>query len=339
MDVEDSWDIEALVAAGTVTWPAYTYKTYPNFQNPNWEPDEYQYFDDSYRNSRSDFHTGLPLTPNDYFSETLDYDEHPLEIQCSSCMLERIKYGISSQFGEIYDEMTMQVRANIQKDCGITDELVSVVNMTGVGSGTNFTYVAVDYENYSQAIETPSYTAASLPALNNAYNCATTSGTFCAPSSCNITVNMTVCVGPPGGAYVPSTATVVVPSVYTIIATPVAPTVSGTIANCGLYYNVTAGDYWNLVALKYSLTFSEFVAMNPSIDSCSNLELGVNYCVAVVNETTVPVLATTLSPSGSTSSYKQSSSSTSTSTSTSTAVNRIPVSKHHPTKSTIFHDN
>jgi hypothetical protein len=43
--------------------------------------------------------------------------------------------------------MTMQVWANIQKNCEITDELVPAVNMTGVGSGSNFTYVATDYTN------------------------------------------------------------------------------------------------------------------------------------------------------------------------------------------------
>lgn len=99
------------MAAGTATWPLYTNKTYPNFENPNWEPDDDPWSDDSYGNSTSDFYTDLPLAPNEYFigssfkafadcsygwCETLDYDEHPLEIQCSSCMLERIKYGISS---------------------------------------------------------------------------------------------------------------------------------------------------------------------------------------------------------------------------------------------------
>ena len=103
--------------------------------------------------------------------------------------------------------MTMQVWANIQKNCEITDELVPAVNMTGVGSGSNFTYVATDYTNCSQIIELPTYIAgdnyitcnnlsvqysipsASLLALNNAYNCAALSGSFCAPQSCNITVN------------------------------------------------------------------------------------------------------------------------------------------------------
>ena len=54
---------------------------------------------------------------------------------------------------------------------------------------------------------------------------------------------------------------------------------------------VAAGGYCDLVALKFSLTFSQFVAMNSSIDSSySNPELGVDYYVAAVKGTTVPVL-------------------------------------------------
>lgn len=32
----------------------------------------------------------------------LEYDEYPLEIQCSSCYLQRFKLGFMSRFGEIW---------------------------------------------------------------------------------------------------------------------------------------------------------------------------------------------------------------------------------------------
>ena len=118
---------------------------------------------------------------------------------------------------------------------------------------------------------------AGLSNLNYGINCQYLEGqTLCAPASCPIAVNTgptqslgpflsqytnftqiqfltwnpfvntrliktgdTVCVGPPGGAYVPAgVATQASPSVYTTTATPAYPTPSGAISNCGLWYEV-----------------------------------------------------------------------------------------------------
>lgn len=112
-----------------------------------------------------------------------------------------------------------------------------------------------------------------------------------------------VCVGPPGGIYVPPSATVATPSIYTSTATAADPTRTGTIPNCGRYYEVQTGDDCNMIAMNFSLTFSDLINMNPSIDSaCSNLWVGYDYCVAPVNGTIVPNVTTTLAPSGLTSS-------------------------------------
>jgi len=81
---------------------------------------------------------------------------------------------------------------------------------------------------------------------------------------------------PPGGAYIPSTTVApAYPTIFTTTAKPAVATAPGTIPNCGLYYNVTAGDECNLVAIKYALTQSQFINMNPSLDLvCSNLKTG-----------------------------------------------------------------
>ncbi|KAI9877824.1 MAG: hypothetical protein M1830_002721 [Pleopsidium flavum] len=102
----------------------------------------------------------------------------------------------------------------------------------------------------------------------------------------NLRPGEVVCIGPPGGAYVPPATTVAPasPTVYTTTAKPIGPTPKGAIPNCGKYYEVQPGDYCNLIALNSSITFSQLINMNPSIDSnCTNLLAGYDYCVAPVN--------------------------------------------------------
>lgn len=40
------------------------------------------------------------MDPNFHWNTTLEYDEYPIEIQCSKCILSRFKLGFSSQWGE-----------------------------------------------------------------------------------------------------------------------------------------------------------------------------------------------------------------------------------------------
>lgn len=48
-------------------------------------------------------YTGHPEAMGDLSSAViLEYDEYPLEIQCSSCFLQRFKLGFSSRRGEEY---------------------------------------------------------------------------------------------------------------------------------------------------------------------------------------------------------------------------------------------
>ncbi|KAI0110129.1 carbohydrate-binding module family 50 protein [Daldinia grandis] len=61
-----------------------------------------------------------------------------------------------------------------------------------------------------------------------------------------------------------------------------APTPSGIAANCNACYHVVEGDNcWTITQAKH-ISFDDLRRWNPAIDaSCSNLQLGYNYCIGV----------------------------------------------------------
>ncbi|RDW92669.1 hypothetical protein BP5796_02063 [Coleophoma crateriformis] len=108
----------------------------------------------------------------------------------------------------------------------------------------------------------------------------------------NLALGQRICVSPPGGKYVP-TGTIFAPTTvgqYYSTATPAEPTQSGSIADCGLYYNVVSGDTCNQIALVYGATFAQLQQWNTYLnDDCTNLWIGYALCVA---EMTVPTIST-----------------------------------------------
>ncbi|KAI0850524.1 carbohydrate-binding module family 50 protein [Daldinia vernicosa] len=61
-----------------------------------------------------------------------------------------------------------------------------------------------------------------------------------------------------------------------------APTPAGLAANCDACYHVVEGDNCWTITQAYGISLDDFRKWNPSIDaSCSNLQLGYNYCVGV----------------------------------------------------------
>ncbi|RAK98437.1 carbohydrate-binding module family 18 protein [Aspergillus ibericus CBS 121593] len=103
-----------------------------------------------------------------------------------------------------------------------------------------------------------------------------------------------VCKSPPGGKF-NATAIVYAPTAagsYYTTASPAEPTQPGATSDCGLYYQVALGDTCNSIALRFGITFSELQQLNVNItDTCSNLWLGYDICVA-------PVTAAPLSTDG-----------------------------------------
>ncbi|ETS76495.1 hypothetical protein PFICI_11882 [Pestalotiopsis fici W106-1] len=409
-DVEAGWNITEMVLLEEATWPTYTNKCYYTANGGDWLP--LVDYDNSCLNpfDHSVIYTSVdnlvslggaktaieyykelpdPIDDDNYgWSEPLDFDEYPLEIQCSSCFLSRFEYGLTNQWGDAWDEITEQVWANMKLNCDLDKTISPAINLTGSGIiNGSFNYeitpvstscpqnltIGATRMTCQEVAVSFGVPLSGILGLNNAISCAGVQNQdLCSPLSCPIGVvnssvipviydnlvdvavyvkqfaNITmtqfktwnpylfsntlkngeaVCVGPEGGAYVPPTATAAVPSVYTTTATPSNPTPTGTIDNCGLYYTVQSGDYCDLLCLQFSLTFSDFINMNPSIDSaCSNLLLGDdywNFSVAPVNGTTVPAVTTTMSPSGSSSSSTATMATSQTSTS-STATYATP---------------
>lgn len=125
--VEESWDVDALVASGQATWPTFTQKEYPDFTEGKTDGAPARDIDGTLIDNSDDpiiwpaweYHVDLEDSGEDYFQEPippdwrghgyddpLEYDEYPLEIQCSECFLARYKRGIESQWGEVYEYVT-----------------------------------------------------------------------------------------------------------------------------------------------------------------------------------------------------------------------------------------
>lgn len=76
-------------------------------------------------------------------------------------------------------------------------------------------------------------------------------------------------------------------------STPADPTPAGTVANCGKYTKAASGDFCNTIVLAAGITLDSFYTMNPSLDAnCTNLLSGYDYCVALVNGSSVTTTAT-----------------------------------------------
>ncbi|KAH8680170.1 hypothetical protein BGZ61DRAFT_65432 [Ilyonectria robusta] len=119
--VEETWDVGQLHTAGKVTWPAHTKKAYPNWvDNEDGSPtldEDGELLDDSAdRLNFQHFGQDLGWSATDYYmeglsldwighgwNEALEYDEYPLEIQCSECFLAQHRHGIESNWGEMFE--------------------------------------------------------------------------------------------------------------------------------------------------------------------------------------------------------------------------------------------
>lgn len=54
-------------------------------------------------------------------------------------------------------------------------------------------------------------------------------------------------------------------------------------ANCAKWYVIQDGDYCQSVSIAYSISLSDFYFLNPEINAnCTNLDLGIAYCVQAV---------------------------------------------------------
>jgi len=102
----------------------------------------------------------------------------------------------------------------------------------------------------------------------------------------NIQAGLQYCVSGPTGT-----------STTTPVASPTAP---GTITTgCTKYYTVVSGDFCGKIETMFAITFAQFVAWNPEVDTaCDNIQVGLQYCVAgptVTSSSTTPAASPTAS--------------------------------------------
>jgi LysM repeat protein len=94
-----------------------------------------------------------------------------------------------------------------------------------------------------------------------------------------------VCLSPPGG-FVNSTAAPGGPGPSATVPVP-KPTngVDGSNKPCGQWYTIASGDTCAVVSLANGLTLEDLYFLNPSLNvNCTNLLLGIAYCVAPVGD-------------------------------------------------------
>ncbi|KAL8366616.1 hypothetical protein RB595_010465 [Gaeumannomyces hyphopodioides] len=95
----------------------------------------------------------------------------------------------------------------------------------------------------------------------------------------------TLCIEPPGPKLPPAPTTGVPPSTPTTAAPIPSNTAVGSDKPCGRWYEVMAGDYCNLVTLKFAISLEDFMFLNTGINSnCTNLFAGESYCIQAVGD-------------------------------------------------------
>ncbi|KAI5116230.1 hypothetical protein M0805_001222 [Coniferiporia weirii] len=105
-------------------------------------------------------------------------------------------------------------------------------------------------------------------------------GTYC--QLMPLRVGKQICLTPNGGFPNVGATSGGNPSATPTTFAPIpTPTVSGTTADCGRYYQVKSGDICQTVALSNGVSLADFLTLNPELNAnCTNLWLNYYYCVA-----------------------------------------------------------
>ncbi|KAI0203376.1 hypothetical protein F4808DRAFT_458140 [Astrocystis sublimbata] len=222
LEVEKTWNISSLNTSGAATWPAHTNKTFPNF---NFSPDGTPQDDvdgnivdnSSPVGAFEDFGIKYELTGQDYYQkidlddsyadhgwpEPLEYDEYPLELQCSECFLGQYRLGIESQWGEVFDEVSDQVWNNVRQNCDLDWDLVPSHNLstwaTNINADLVWTYAPTCSRKIVQVAAADGTIAsandvaranniptAALVGLNSVSWNSVPAGEYCAPEACQV---------------------------------------------------------------------------------------------------------------------------------------------------------
>ncbi|KAF5852240.1 hypothetical protein GGP41_001009 [Bipolaris sorokiniana] len=104
-------------------------------------------------------------------------------------------------------------------------------------------------------------------------------------SNLNMMNGTTLCIEPPGPKLPPAQTTNVPPVTPTSAAPIPSNTAIGSNKPCGRWYEIEAGDYCNLVTLKFAISLNDFMFLNTGINSnCTNLFAQESYCIQAVGD-------------------------------------------------------
>lgn len=94
-----------------------------------------------------------------------------------------------------------------------------------------------------------------------------------------------LCIAKPGSPYTPPESTSLAALTPTTAAPQPTDIAQGTNTDCGRYYKVEAGEYCNLIVIKFGISLEDFTFLNPGInENCTNLYAEESYCVQAVGD-------------------------------------------------------
>lgn len=108
-------------------------------------------------------------------------------------------------------------------------------------------------------------------------------------SGCNFVLGNSYCIeknyGVPDPEPTPSTTSAAPTPTGNGVATP-TPISDGMTKSCSKFHSVAKGDGCASILLQYGISFDQLFSWNPAVGSnCEMLQLGVNYCVALIGGT------------------------------------------------------
>lgn len=83
----------------------------------------------------------------------------------------------------------------------------------------------------------------------------------------NNTVGTQICLNEPGPKYIAPSSAVGSPSVATAAVPTPTNIAANTTNDCGAYYEVQPGDTCDLIIVSYSISLSDFLILNPAVNT------------------------------------------------------------------------
>ncbi|EGX87923.1 muramidase, putative [Cordyceps militaris CM01] len=199
---------------------------------------------------------------------------------CDPCLAARLHMRSGSPYFDGPVVASESLYQSMTSSCGITGKPATTSTIdyfTGQPEPTQATCSGTTYEIQGNDNCYGISRAQSLLAWNPVIN----------PVCSNLSMmnGTTLCIEPPGPKLPPPATTNLPPSTPTTAAPIPSNTAVGSNKPCGRWYEVKAGDYCNLVTLKFAISLADFLFLNTGINSnCTNLFAASSYCVQPVGD-------------------------------------------------------